>query len=132
GQPQLGTDHPGLTARASARFRPHTPAPRPQATGEQDDAHGDQAVTSARRRFHWSNATASSSTTPLTTDCSCIGKPSSDMMLLITAISRPPIIAPPTRPMPPVVEAPPMKQAAIASSSTPLPAPGWAAFIRDE
>ena len=69
---------------------------------------------------------------PFTTDWSWAGQPSSDMMLLMTAISRPPIIAPPTRPMPPVVEAPPMKQAAIASSSRPLPAPGWAAFIREE
>ena len=54
------------------------------------------------------------------------------MPLDITAMIRPPMIAPCTLPMPPVTAAPPMKAAAIASSSNMLPAPGWAEFERAE
>ena len=48
--------------------------------------------------------------------------PMSCMPLLITAMIRPPTMAPTTVPTPPVTAAPPMKQAAIASSSNMLPA----------
>ena len=54
------------------------------------------------------------------------------MPLLMTAMIRPPTIAPVTRPTPPVVDAPPMKHAAIASSSNMFPAAGCAALDRDE
>ena len=51
-------------------------------------------------------------------------RPSSDMPLFSTPMIRPPMIAPVTVPMPPVTAAPPMKAAAMASSSKPVPAPG--------
>ena len=54
------------------------------------------------------------------------------MPLDMTAMIRPPMIAPWTLPTPPVTAAPPMKAAAIASSSNMLPAPGWALLERAE
>ena len=45
-------------------------------------------------------------------------------------ITKPPMIAPNTVPIPPEAEAPPIKQAAIASSSKLVPALGVAAFRR--
>ena len=53
--------------------------------------------------------------------------PIMDMPLLRTAITKPPTMVPMTEPMPPAAEAPPMKQAAIASSSKLVPALGVAA-----
>ncbi len=41
-------------------------------------------------------------------------------------------MAPTTVPTPPVTAAPPMKAAAIASSSNMVPAAGWAPLERDE
>ena len=56
--------------------------------------------------------------------------PISDMPLLITAMIRPPMIAPTTLPTPPCTAAPPMKAAAMASSSNMLPAVGLAWLSR--
>ena len=47
-------------------------------------------------------------------------------------MTRAPMTAPTMVPTPPPAEAPPMKAAAIASSSNMLPAPGWAEFERAE
>src|SRR5450759_2017675 len=54
------------------------------------------------------------------------------MPLLMTPMIRPPTTAPTTVPTPPVTAAPPMKHAAIASSSNMFPAPGWAPLDRAE
>ncbi len=45
-------------------------------------------------------------------------------------MTSPPIIAPITTPIPPAVEAPPIKHAAIASNSKPIPALGVATLSR--
>src|SRR3989344_2610113 len=50
--------------------------------------------------------------------------PRMDMPLFITPITKAPMTAPITLPTPPEAEAPPMKQAAITSSSKPRPALG--------
>src|SRR5690606_27383372 len=92
----------------------------------------DQRAAAARRLFQTSNATARSSTMPLTTCCVDWSTPMSCMPFDMTAMMRPPTIAPVTVPMPPVTAAPPMKQAAMASSSNMLPAAGWAALDRAE
>ena len=52
------------------------------------------------------------------------------MPLFITPMTKAPITAPITLPTPPEAEAPPMKQAAITSSSKPRPALGVAVFRR--
>src|SRR3546814_18679092 len=56
--------------------------------------------------------------------------PRIDMPLFITPMISAPTTAPVTRPTPPEAEAPPMKQAAITSSSKPRPAFGVAVFRR--
>ena len=53
-----------------------------------------------------------------------------DMPLFITPMMKAPITAPITLPTPPEADAPPMKQAAITSSSKPRPALGVAVFRR--
>ena len=50
--------------------------------------------------------------------------PSSESPLLSTAMTRPPMIEPTTVPTPPETAAPPMKTAAMASSSQPTPSLG--------
>ena len=52
------------------------------------------------------------------------------MPLFITPMTKAPITAPSTLPTPPEAEAPPMKQAAMTSSSKPRPAFGVAVFRR--
>src|SRR5215208_649904 len=84
----------------------------------------------ARRLLKMSKATANSKTKPLMNDWTSVPRPSSDMPLLRTPMIRPPIKAPVTVPMPPVTAAPPMKTAAMASSSKPVPAPGSAELLR--
>ncbi|MNM38037.1 hypothetical protein D3C81_487840 [compost metagenome] len=56
--------------------------------------------------------------------------PMMDMPLFITPMMKAPMTAPITLPTPPEAEAPPMKQAAITSSSKPVPALGVAVFRR--
>src|SRR5215207_370311 len=84
----------------------------------------------ARRLLKMSKATADSKTKPLMNDWTSVPRPSSDMPLLRTPMIRPPIKAPVTVPIPPVTAAPPMKTAAMASSSKPVPAPGSAELLR--
>src|SRR5215212_1391119 len=84
----------------------------------------------ARRLLKMSKATANSKTKPLMNDWTSVPRPSSDMPLLRTPMIRPPIKAPVTVPMTPVTAAPPMKTAAMASSSKPVPAPGSAELLR--
>src|SRR5699024_2568185 len=74
-----------------------------------------QAPVWDRFLFQTSKATAISSTTPRTTDWVGWEMPMIDMPLDITAMIRPPMIAPWTLPTPPVPAAPPMKAAARAS-----------------
>jgi hypothetical protein len=57
-----------------------------------------------------------------------IPSPTNDIPLFSTPINSPPIIAPIIVPFPPEVDAPPIKHAAIASSSKDVPAFGVAAF----
>ena len=77
-----------------------------------------------------SKPTAMSRTNPLIACCQSMLTPTIDIPLLRTPISRPPTIAPTTVPIPPVVDAPPIKHAAIASSSNPFPPFGVAEFNR--
>src|SRR4051812_28044119 len=81
----------------------------------------------ARRFAQTSKATAASSTRPLINMTRSLGAPSRDMPLLITAMMRPPVMAPTTLPTPPCTAAPPMNAAAIESSSKLVPAvgPAW-------
>src|SRR5919107_1467646 len=80
-----------------------------------------------RRLVQTSNATAARSTMPLTSRTRSLGAPIRDIPLLITAMIRPPVIAPTTLPTPPCTAAPPMNAAAMASSSKEVPAvgPAW-------
>ena len=52
------------------------------------------------------------------------------MPLFMTPMTKAPITAPTTLPKPPVVDAPPIKHAAMTSSSMPSPAFGVAVFRR--
>lgn len=83
-----------------------------------------------RDLVYTSNQTAKRRTNPLIVCCQSTLTPMMDMPLLSTAITNPPTMVPITVPIPPDVEAPPMKQAPIASSSNPLPAFGVAALSR--
>ncbi len=56
--------------------------------------------------------------------------PMIDMPLFMTPMMKAPITAPMILPTPPVADAPPMKQAAITSSSKPRPALGVAELRR--
>ncbi|MNY75908.1 hypothetical protein D3C86_2153240 [compost metagenome] len=56
--------------------------------------------------------------------------PMIDMPLFITPMMKAPITAPVILPTPPEAEAPPMKQAAMTSSSKPTPAFGVAELSR--
>src|SRR5665647_3510045 len=76
----------------------------------------------ARRLFTRSNATAKMSTTPLTTDCHAGSTRMIDRPMFSTPMMSAPTITPDTRPIPPVTAVPPMKHAAIASSSYMVPA----------
>src|SRR5690606_13715142 len=67
---------------------------------------------------------------PLMNCCESVPTPISDIPLFSTPMIRPPVIAPTIRPTPPCTAAPPMKAAAIASSSNRFPAPGPAEFSR--
>jgi hypothetical protein len=71
-------------------------------------------------------------TSPLTTCCQSIPTPIMDMPLFMTPIMKAPITAPMTFPTPPEADAPPMKTAAITSSSNPTPAFGVAVLRRAE
>src|SRR3954462_6772814 len=84
----------------------------------------------ARRFVQMSYATAASSTTPFTSITRSLGAPIRDMPLLITAMIRPPVIAPTTLPTPPWTAAPPMNAAAIESSSKLVRAVGPACWSR--
>ena len=55
-----------------------------------------------------------------------------DSPMLSTPMISAPTMAPEMRPIPPVTAAPPMKHAAIASSSYPVPAEATAAPAREE
>ena len=68
-----------------------------------------------------SNTTAIRSTAPFTTYCQESPIPMIDIPMLITPRRRAPITTPPTVPLPPYAEAPPMKQEPIASISKDVP-----------
>ena len=67
---------------------------------------------------------------PLTIICQYVSTSSIDMPLSRLAITSAPIRAPYTVPEPPRIDVPPMKQAAIASSSAEVPADGAPAARR--
>ncbi|CPU61869.1 Uncharacterised protein [Mycobacteroides abscessus] len=64
-----------------------------------------------------SNATAASRTRPLIACCHAASTAMIDRPMLSTPMMSAPIMAPEMRPTPPVTAVPPMKHAAIASSS---------------
>jgi hypothetical protein len=78
-----------------------------------------------------SKATDNNRTRPFIVICQSLPKPNIGIPLLKTPITSAPIMAPVTVPIPPDAEAPPIKHAAIASSSKLIPAWGEAALSLD-
>src|SRR5699024_1669302 len=135
-----GYDHVHLDTTTFAPGHVSSPAEVGPAYPERLPRLGERIVLGGARQpplgrrclRHRSSATALSTTAPRTPACVGCEVPLLAMPLALTALIRPPMIAPWALPTPPVTAAPPMKAAAIASSSNMLPAPGWALFERAE